>query len=100
MVGVGSSGGSGDFCCAAECGTCGGLGCTDFGDYCCTSDITASCSDTMEAPCVIMDDGDDGGGELMLVLLLTFLVVVIRHIYINIFVYRQRSTYIYSYIHI
>ncbi|CAM9200699.1 unnamed protein product [Ectocarpus fasciculatus] len=51
----------GDFCCFADCGTCGGSGCGDRnGLNCCTSDITDMCSATNgAAPCIV--DGDSTG---------------------------------------
>ncbi|CAM9578205.1 unnamed protein product, partial [Ectocarpus sp. 12 AP-2014] len=52
---------SGNACCLAECGACGGSGCAEFGgglgeDYCCQSEIEdfgELCSATMAAPCVV-----------------------------------------------
>ena len=49
----------GHVCCLAECGRCGGVGCsglTGSAAECCISNITEhgkSCSDTDEAPCFI-----------------------------------------------
>ncbi|CAM9590681.1 unnamed protein product, partial [Hapterophycus canaliculatus] len=48
-------------CCVADCGECGGSGCSDrggglTGDDCCTSNILASgdlCSVTGGAPCIV-----------------------------------------------
>eukprot|EP00752_Nemacystus_decipiens_P006649 g5977.t1 len=52
-----------DVCCPLSCGTCGGSGCSQLGEGCCTSDVKDSgelCSETMAAPCIIDDkDGDD-----------------------------------------
>ncbi|CAM9883744.1 unnamed protein product [Pylaiella littoralis] len=68
MIGWGSSGGSGDFCCPVGCGACGGPGCTEFGkdsgfdmNDCCTGPIFESeviCSDETEPPCMITDDDE------------------------------------------
>lgn len=65
MRGVGSLKGLGNICCVKECGQCGGTGCAssgktyDLGEQdCCTTAILKggmSCSDTMEAPCIITD---------------------------------------------
>ncbi|CAN0033140.1 unnamed protein product, partial [Laminaria digitata] len=46
-------------CCEAECGTCGGVGCSmkPGGEgYCCSGTILAGgmmCSTTMAAPCIM-----------------------------------------------
>ena len=49
-------------CCVAECGQCGGVGCSTVGlpdlggEACCSSDIVdfgVSCEDTDSAPCYI-----------------------------------------------
>lgn len=63
LVGVGSSGGLGKFCCDADCGVCGGPGCSTVAvglglneHDCCTAAISADgelCSEKMEAPCII-----------------------------------------------
>ncbi|CAM9835143.1 unnamed protein product [Scytosiphon promiscuus] len=63
VVGVESS--NGKACCVAECGACGGEGCSGFGvDFgldahdCCATEIAdegESCSETGEAPCFIGD---------------------------------------------
>ena len=53
--------GDGDVCCAAGCGKCGGVGCSDRGGGldkygCCVSDIRIAgslCSVTGEAPCLV-----------------------------------------------
>ena len=53
--------GDGDVCCAAGCGECGGVGCSDRGGGldkydCCVSDIRIAgslCSVTGEAPCLV-----------------------------------------------
>lgn len=53
-------------CCKAECGTCGGTGCSTrvpgFGQYdCCVGPIVdtgVSCGDSVAAPCII-DEGDE-----------------------------------------
>eukprot|EP00752_Nemacystus_decipiens_P012710 g11261.t2 len=48
-----------DVCCPLSCGTCGGRGCSQLGEGCCTSDVKDSgdlCSETMAAPCNIDDD--------------------------------------------
>lgn len=50
-----------DACCVAECGTCGGIGCTPVNSTltsadCCATEIVDSgslCSDTGAAPCII-----------------------------------------------
>eukprot|EP00903_Cladosiphon_okamuranus_P010323 g9767.t1 len=50
-----------DVCCPLDCGRCGGSGCSDLGEGCCTSDVKDSgdlCSVTKKAPCNI--DDDDG----------------------------------------
>ena len=50
---------SGDICCSAECGTCGGTGCSGRpggGEECCTGPISLSsvmCSESGAAPCII-----------------------------------------------
>lgn len=47
---------SGNFCCAASCGSCGGHNChkRPGGDTdCCTSKITTSCATSKKAPCLI-----------------------------------------------
>ncbi|CAN0163534.1 unnamed protein product, partial [Ectocarpus fasciculatus] len=46
-------------CCPLSCGTCGGVGCSQLGEGCCTSDVKDSgdlCSVTMAAPCNIDDE--------------------------------------------
>lgn len=48
-------------CCKAECGECGGVGCSrrgdddyeDTADDCCVTSITESCTLTGESPCVM-----------------------------------------------
>ena len=63
--------GDGDVCCAAGCGECGGVGCSDRGGGldkydCCTSDIREAgslCSVTGKAPCLV----EGGKQELWLV---------------------------------
>ncbi|CAN0508441.1 unnamed protein product, partial [Scytosiphon promiscuus] len=55
---------SGDACCLAECGNCGGPGCSELGgglgaDNCCQSEIEdfgELCSVTLASPCVV--DGE------------------------------------------
>ena len=47
---------SGNACCAASCGTCGGTGCggrPGGATSCCTSRITAECADAYDTVCVI-----------------------------------------------
>jgi len=61
--GVRSSDGKGKICCMAECGQCGGEGCSTFAaskglgaDECCTKEIRDNnklCSEEGMAPCVI-----------------------------------------------
>lgn len=49
-------------CCPVDCGTCGGSGCSQLGDGCCTKDVISSgvqCSSSRAAPCII--DGDISG---------------------------------------
>eukprot|EP00752_Nemacystus_decipiens_P015748 g14060.t1 len=53
-----------DVCCPLSCGTCGGVGCSQLGEGCCTSGVKDSgdmCSETMAAPCIIDDDVDEEG---------------------------------------
>ncbi|CAM9489433.1 unnamed protein product [Ectocarpus fasciculatus] len=49
-----------DVCCVAECGTCGGTGCSSrnglTGDDCCTANIKAANVACGEAPCIVSDD--------------------------------------------
>eukprot|EP00904_Undaria_pinnatifida_P005826 jgi/Undpi1/2373/HiC_scaffold_13.g05756.m3 len=58
-----------DICCAAECGTCGGVGCSQRPggqDLCCTTLIEISgmrCSDTKAAPCIIDDEEEEKDKE-------------------------------------
>ncbi|CAN0281289.1 unnamed protein product [Ectocarpus sp. 13 AM-2016] len=50
---------SGSSCCEADCGTCGGPGCSSRGSgaaSCCTSNIQSAgilCSDSGAAPCIL-----------------------------------------------
>ncbi|CAN0202574.1 unnamed protein product, partial [Ascophyllum nodosum] len=50
---------SGDVCCSAECGTCGGTGCSGRPggrDECCVGTISSSgvlCSESGAAPCIV-----------------------------------------------
>ena len=56
-------------CCPLSCGRCGGSGCSQLGEGCCTGDVKDSgdlCSETRAAPCIVdgsLDD-DDVEGEL------------------------------------
>lgn len=50
----------GQVCCVAECGQCGGTGCSSAGpaSECCVTDIISSgvlCSETETAPCTFVD---------------------------------------------
>lgn len=72
LVGVGSSQGFGDVCCPADCGVCGGAGCSSVGEElglaCCTSEVFNAgemCSVKRESPCII----DDSSKLLQLLLL-------------------------------
>ena len=52
-------------CCPVDCGRCGGGGCGDLGDGCCTSDVEDSgikCSESRSAPCNIDTDSVDPVG--------------------------------------
>lgn len=53
-------------CCLAECGQCGGIGCSMMGEAsdCCVLNIEEkgeACSVTKEAPCYIDDGKNDAG---------------------------------------
>ena len=52
-------------CCPVECGECGGVGCSQRGDGCCTKDVEDSgikCSESRSAPCIIDTDSVDPVG--------------------------------------
>ncbi|CAM9476653.1 unnamed protein product [Ectocarpus sp. 12 AP-2014] len=54
VPGVESAGG--EVCCPADCGQCGGVGCGEFGEDCCITEIMDygyPCSETGTAPCYL-----------------------------------------------
>lgn len=55
-----------DVCCPLSCGQCGGSGCSERGDGCCTSKVKDSgvkCSESNSAPCNIDSDTVDPVGK-------------------------------------